>query len=39
MNMAVFALFSDTNHEPEYLTLKEAMEGGLFTVANGVSGR
>jgi hypothetical protein len=31
-NIAVFPLFSDTNHGPEYLTLKEAMESGTFMV-------
>ncbi len=31
-NITVFPLFSDTNHGPEYLTLKEAMESGTFLV-------
>ena len=31
-NINVFPLFSDTNHGPEYLTLKEAMESGTFFV-------
>ena len=29
-NITVFPLFSGTNHGPEYLTLKEAMESDTF---------
>ena len=31
-NITVFPLFSNTNHGPDYLTLKEAMESGTFVV-------
>ncbi len=31
-NITVFPLFSDNNHGPEYLTLKEAIESGSFLV-------
>jgi len=31
-NITVFPLFSDTNHGPDYITLKEAMESGTFLV-------
>jgi len=31
-NITVFPLFTSANHGPEYLTLKEAMESGTFTV-------
>jgi hypothetical protein len=37
-NITVFPLFSGTNHGPEYLTLKEAMESGTFMVTEASEG-